>query len=236
MTCLHDQNLILWNGQQAPYCLVPFALSNFSPRMFDEQNIHCPPAIAHSVPRRQAEYFYGRAAARCALAVVGVVDWVVASGSLRQPLWPPGIVGSISHTQNYAAAIALPASSHRGIGIDVEIISDATSASALSAVAFNAAELRHIPSDNDAVLRTLSLTIGFSAKESFYKAAFNVVGRLFDFDAVELQPFRLSDGYVDLILRTSLSSSLPCGMLVRCHFHMVDTTTVFTSCSLPPGS
>jgi 4'-phosphopantetheinyl transferase EntD len=73
---------------------------------------------------RMREFASGRAYARRALTLLGVVDVDLVVGPHRAPLWPPGIVGSITHTLEWggghvAAAVGRE-SEFRGVGIDVE--------------------------------------------------------------------------------------------------------------------
>jgi 4'-phosphopantetheinyl transferase EntD len=71
--------------------------------------------------RRRREFIAGRTCARRALIRLGVGVLPVVSGPHREPLWPKGVVGSISHCRWISAAVVgyagKPALS---IGIDVE--------------------------------------------------------------------------------------------------------------------
>ncbi|MER7461274.1 hypothetical protein [Streptomyces sp. NPDC097981] len=71
-------------------------------------------------PRRRREYLAGRAAARDALAVLGLGGYPVARTPRGVPVWPPGVVGSISHSAHWAVAIAVPADVATHCGIDIE--------------------------------------------------------------------------------------------------------------------
>lgn len=78
-------------------------------------------------PRRVAEFAAGRAAARRALAALGVASapltWMHGD---RDVAWPAGFVGSISHTQGLAAAVVARSGLDAwgaplaGVGLDVE--------------------------------------------------------------------------------------------------------------------
>jgi len=74
---------------------------------------------------RLREFASGRIYAKRALAMLGVADAELAAGTDRQPLWPEGAVGSISHITDpesggYFAAAVAPANMVRKIGIDAE--------------------------------------------------------------------------------------------------------------------
>ncbi len=74
-----------------------------------------------AVPARLREFRAGRAAARAALAAIGHPAVAIPHGQDRAPIWPDGIIGSISHSAPECLAIVLPADSGgRGVGIDRE--------------------------------------------------------------------------------------------------------------------
>ena len=120
-------------------------------------------ALARTGKKRQTEHLAGRIAAVHALRVFGEKA-VPGIGEQRQPLWPAGLYGSISHCGKTAVAVV----SRTPTGIDIERVFDDTLAASLA---------QEIATDSElAVLRhsspgfTLALTLAFSAKESLYKA------------------------------------------------------------------
>ncbi len=78
------------------------------------------PAIANAVGRRQREFAAGRAAARQAMADLGVGEMPVPMGADRAPIWPQGVVGSISHTEAHCAAVVTCAPQIQSLGLDLE--------------------------------------------------------------------------------------------------------------------
>ena len=50
----------------------------------------------------------------------------IAKADNGAPLWPAGLVGSITHTQGYAAALAARAGDFAGLGVDAERIGGVT--------------------------------------------------------------------------------------------------------------
>lgn len=78
---------------------------------------HLPPMVAV----RRREYTMGRNAARRALARLGVPPASIGRRDPdRDPEWPDGIVGSISHSHGVAVAACARASDVLAIGLDVE--------------------------------------------------------------------------------------------------------------------
>lgn len=76
--------------------------------------------VRDAVRHRKREYAAGRACARAGLAELGISDVTLLSGDDRLPIWPPGIAGSITHTNSYCAAAIVPTDLARSIGLDAE--------------------------------------------------------------------------------------------------------------------
>src|SRR5690242_4153856 len=64
--------------------------------------------IQGAVEARRREFATGRHCARQALAALGVPATPLLSGGHREPLWPAGVVGSITHCTGYRAAAVAP--------------------------------------------------------------------------------------------------------------------------------
>jgi 4'-phosphopantetheinyl transferase EntD len=75
---------------------------------------------ARAVPRRRRELTTGRHCARRALAQLGMAPGPILSGPRREPLWPDGVVGSITHCTGYRAAAVAWAAQVPTVGIDAE--------------------------------------------------------------------------------------------------------------------
>jgi enterobactin synthetase component D len=172
------------DGQELPIYLLEFDRAGFSPGAFAASGIVCPASVARSVHKRQAEFYFGRLAARMALSQVTGAPDEVAIGASREPLWPTGIIGSISHNENFAAATALRRGVRSGVGIDIEriVVSEETQ-DALRTTAIGDDEVAYLRTLTGALPLNVLMTIVFSAKESLYKGAFAAVGRYFDFAA-----------------------------------------------------
>lgn len=113
--------------------------------------------------KRKAEHLAGRIAAVHALREADI-RMVPGIGDNRQPLWPDGVFGSISHDASTALAVI----SRQRVGVDIEkIMSQHTATELASSI---------IDSDERQILQAsslpfpLALTLAFSAKESVYKA------------------------------------------------------------------
>jgi len=123
--------------------------------------------VEKSVPKRQREFALGRACARHALEKLGHGSAVIGRAANGAPLWPEGIIGSITHTQGYAAAVVGDARNFSGIGVDAECVGAVTPD--LWPRLFDDAE-RACLMDLDEAGRERAATLLFSAKEACYKA------------------------------------------------------------------
>jgi 4'-phosphopantetheinyl transferase EntD len=76
--------------------------------------------IARTGPRRRAEFTTTRRCARTALAGLGLPPAPLLRGPRGEPLWPPGVVGSLTHCAGYRAAAVAWGSRIRSLGVDAE--------------------------------------------------------------------------------------------------------------------
>jgi 4'-phosphopantetheinyl transferase EntD len=142
--------------------------------------------IAGAVPRRRDEFSTGRWCARQALEAIGVPPCAIPVGSRREPLWPPGTTGSITHAGGLCAAIALRATPEQGVGID---LLDLDLAGQLLG---NAADLINNQEEESAARALIppeidSRALLFSAKESVIKAISARTARFVDFTEIYIK-------------------------------------------------
>ncbi len=139
-------------------------------------------AVDRAVPRRRAEFAAGRRCARAALARIGIPPAPLLRGEDREPLWPTGAVGSITHCVGYVAAAVAATEVIRSVGIDAEVhapIPDGV----VSRVA-RPEELEWMATrDGDGVHWD---RVVFSAKESVYKAWYPLAHRWLGFEDATL--------------------------------------------------
>jgi 4'-phosphopantetheinyl transferase EntD len=126
-------------------------------------------AVAGALESRRREFAAGRWCARQALARLHRLPVAVPAGERGMPLWPDGVVGSITHCAGYRAAVVAPAALLAGIGVDAEPHAPLPG-NVLDVVALSE-ELAALPD----LLGTGTLhadLLLFSAKEAVYKAWF----------------------------------------------------------------
>lgn len=77
-------------------------------------------AVSRAVPKRRREYRTVRHCARLALGSLGVAPTPILSGPKREPLWPEGVVGAMTHCAGYRGAAVARRDQVRSVGIDAE--------------------------------------------------------------------------------------------------------------------
>lgn len=131
----------------------------------------------NAVLKRRLEFAAGRHAARVALRTLGRTPMAIGKGDFGQPLWPEGVLGSITHTEHLALALTTTDSNANGIGLDLELVKRFRP---------DLAEAVLTPSELEKCERQIDLAAYFSAKEATYKAIFPTLGKVVGFQDVEL--------------------------------------------------
>jgi 4'-phosphopantetheinyl transferase EntD len=136
--------------------------------------------LGRAVEKRRREFTTGRICAHRALRELGVQAGPVLPGPRREPVWPAGVVGSITHCAGYRAAAVARSDRIATVGIDAEPHA-AVPAGVLDTVA--------LPEERAwvAALRSRQPEVCwdrllFSVKESIYKAWFPLAGRWLGFE------------------------------------------------------
>ena len=122
--------------------------------------------VDHAAPKRRREFASSRTCARRALAGLGIESFPILSTSNRAPVWPSGVVGSITHCDSYTAAAVCSNLQLRSIGIDAEVNRPLPGGTP---------DLIVLPSEKAAIKAFLDPKVSwdrllFSAKESIFKA------------------------------------------------------------------
>jgi 4'-phosphopantetheinyl transferase EntD len=140
--------------------------------------------VGGAVKKRRREFTTGRHLARRALSELGVAPAALLPGPRREPLWPSGLVGSITHCASYRAAVAARQTAIVTLGIDAEP-NEPLPKGVIEAVALAgerdrvAALCRSNPDVHwDRLL--------FSIKESVFKAWYPLAQRWLDFTEADI--------------------------------------------------
>ncbi len=145
--------------------------------------IPLPPELARAVEKRRADYTAGRYCATRALAALGLPGGTrVGRGADGAPLWPEGIVGSITHTAGFAWAAAARATDVTAVGIDSEQVMSPELRCEVEGEILGPAESA-LRAGSAAARQALNheeyVTLVFSAKESLLKCLYPTCGVLF---------------------------------------------------------
>lgn len=92
--------------------------------------------VERAVDKRRREYAGARRCARAAMGQLGLEPAAIVKDGKGAPLWPRGVVGSMTHTEGYRAAALAFSMQVRAVGIDAE---------------------QHAPLPSGGVLRSVSL-------------------------------------------------------------------------------
>ena len=157
-------------------------------------------ALGFVTDKRRREFVEGRACARRAMAMLGVAPVPVLIGTHREPIWPNGVVGSITHCDGMRAAVAARSTTFASIGIDAE---------PNQALPRDVHGLVILPEEHAELAALGTGTVHwdrlvFCAKECFYKAWFPLTRRWLDFTDVRVT-FAPERGQFRVELRAAVS-------------------------------
>lgn len=140
--------------------------------------------IATALPERRDQFAAGRGCARRAMELLGEEPRPVPADATGAPVWPSGLVGSITHCRGYRAAVLARRADVTALGIDAEpnlglrdgVLELVSSAGERARLRESAALLPHVRVDR----------LLFSAKEAAYKAWYPLHGIRLGFREAEL--------------------------------------------------
>ncbi len=145
-----------------------------------DQQLEHPPKIVQAHPKRQHEYLCGRILAQAVLKHHFGLDQPLTSMHEHLPVWPPHVLGSISHSQNKLIVALSDKAGYLGIDIEHWVTPE---------FAQESTHLILTPSEFDLwkgkaaeffdFARYVSLI--FSVKESLYKAVYPTAKQYIDF-------------------------------------------------------
>jgi 4'-phosphopantetheinyl transferase EntD len=172
----------------------------------------CGPPTDHLLPeeavlvrtadvRRKQEFAAGRCCARLALRELGADPAAILADPRGMPIWPPGLVGSISHCEGYYCAVLARQSDAAAVGVDVECLEPfEPSLASLIMSEDETDQGSRLPSSTRRILPNLI----FGAKEAFYKAQFQLTGTFLEFSDVRIRahcPESWCEGTFEVFIR-----------------------------------
>lgn len=133
--------------------------------------------VAAAVPGRQADFIGGRWCAHRALALIGRPAQALPPGHWGGPLWPAGVVGSITHESARCLATAGPCEGLAGIGIDLCSAQRDDTVRSIASLVLAAGETAAGPVPHAATSHLQAL---FAMKEAVVKAVSHLAWRFLD--------------------------------------------------------
>jgi 4'-phosphopantetheinyl transferase EntD len=157
----------------------------------------------NSVQKRRESFTAGRTCARQALKAIGMPEVPILRGREQEPIWPDGIVGSITHCDRYCAAALAYNRDFISLGIDAET-NEPLPDSVLELVALETEIdwLRRAPESSFCWDKLL-----FSIKESVYKAWYPVAHRWLGFEQVLVTIEPETDSFIATVLSPASSQA-----------------------------
>src|SRR3977135_1308485 len=146
-----------------------------------------PQALRYATQKRQREFLAGRWCAEEALRCLGAGSTHVAMAEDRAPIWPDGVVGSITHTGYFAAAAVAGAADIAGVGIDSEEIIDPAAARDVADICMVDEAMLFEPAHGRSFCEFC--TFVFSAKEAVFKCLFPLTRKFLEFSDVRIISF-----------------------------------------------
>lgn len=194
--------------------------------------VELPEKMHDAVDKRKAEFIAGRHCAALALNRISpeLAQGRIGIGDKREPLWPAGVCGAITHSHGFAAAVVADAATLRGIGIDSEqYVTQKTADNVASHILTQAERFE----DNREMVTTgiEYLTLVFSAKESIFKCLYPLVQQYFDFQDAVIQLDPTNRGHFRFELRKDLNPEFGHGFAGQGQFRL-DDEFVHTSVAL----
>lgn len=140
--------------------------------------------LGRAIPKRAREFAAGRLCARRALAEFGIVDVAIEVADDRQPIWPGSMVGSITHTAGFCAAVVAERRMVGALGLDSEVVGDVNAEIwPRVVVPAETAWVGTLPASQ----QPAAMALIFSAKEAFYKCQYPLARERLDFQDVRVE-------------------------------------------------
>jgi len=180
-----------------------------------------PQTLRKAAPRRQVEWVLGRHCAYRAGQGLGIeVPRDLASGADRAPIWPAGIVGSITHKEGLVVAAVARQADVLGLGIDSERMIESDTLADITRLIASSAEVVLAETYAAQLDRESFFSLLFSAKESLYKCLYPSVRKFFSYLEAELESVDFEAGRFHARLGVALGADFPAGMRLSGRFRL----------------
>jgi enterobactin synthetase component D / holo-[acyl-carrier protein] synthase len=204
-----------------------FDRHSYSPNLYLQLKIGCPASIGDAVAKRQSEYLAGRYVASQAMRAASIPygeSLLLFADENRCPIWPSGVIGSISHCMDQAVCIVAKQDHLSALGVDVELLLSTESASQIHSRVHTQSELFELTSLGFET--EIATTVIFSAKESFFKAFYPRVKTFFGFETVQVVAVDMNNGSLIFRVDESFKRQYRLRSYYRCYFTVMENNVL----------
>ena len=199
-----------------------YDVSFYCDELYVELGVFFPPTIQRSAVKRKAEFLAGRLAALYHIQhCFDACDGYVAIGQDRSPVWPKGIIGSLSHTRHEAVCLLGRQSDIALLGVDIEDRMSSQTIDDIKNMVVSGREEQLCSASFFALNDVIAIV--FSAKESLFKSLYPKVLAYFDFFSAEMISINIHEQSLVLVLTKSLCDEYCEGDRFVCYFHLQDS-------------
>lgn len=197
---------------------VCFRVEDYTQLAAEQVGVLVPDTMHKAVAKRKAEYVAGRLCAMRAIeAQTGQAGVMIAAGSKGEPVWPEGLVGSITHTHGFAAAAVADARFVRSLGMDTEQI---MTTKVMENVVSRVCRADEAYCSDWPLSPETYATLVFSAKESLFKCLHPLVGKMFWFEDARIEITDFTAGLFTATLMTDLTDEFCSAVELRGRFYL----------------
>ena len=205
-------------GPEVAHVSALFSHEEYTDAVAFRFDVNLPCAMQRAVAKRKAEYVAGRACATYAARVLlGDFQGQIESSAQGLPVWPEGVVGSITHTMGFASAALARVGVVRSLGLDTERIMTEEVMHKIGPTVCSAEERM---SPGSGLSDNVYTTIVFSAKESVFKCIYPLTRRMFWFDNAHIEILDITAGSFRATLETDLSEEFRNGTTFEGRFRI----------------
>lgn len=150
--------------------------------------VDVPERIRRSVRKRQYEFIAGRLCAQVVCKELNDKRNIINQCPHGRPIWPPGIVGSISHSSQIAVCAASQNKKIKAIGIDSEIVTNDDK------IISSIKNLVMVKNEESLIEKFEDYFLIFSLKESLFKCLNPFSNLIFDFKEIKVSEINKKKG------------------------------------------
>jgi len=216
--------------QASHYFCVDFNWQDLDENFFTSKGISLPQNMREDVPKKKAHFLGGRYCAHQALSMMKRKDSdapenyeneqndlvPIQKSEQGAPIWPEGVIGSITHTENFIGAVVESSEKLRGIGIDTEKILGPQSVVMVESLVATEEEKRKSLSFDPFEYFTLI----YSAKESIFKCLNPIIQKYIEFHDVTIENVCFDSQVFTFKLLKDLNEEFREGMSFEGSFHL----------------